>query len=120
MAAAPIGPMTFAEAEAELARMAQRTGLPIGLPDPDAWEMAARGPDGRRFAWGCSAAQDARVDLSPWGMAGACTGPGEWLRPSSPGDSPWRTGGEALLIRAARTPCDPKKSLLVRACIRLK
>lgn len=120
IAAAPIGPMTFAEAEAELARMAQRTGLPIGLPDPDDWEMAARGPDGRRFAWGCTAAKEARIDLSPWGMAGACTGPGEWLGPSSPDGRPWMAGGEALLIRAARTQCDPKKILLVRPCIRLK
>jgi hypothetical protein len=120
VAAAPIGPMTFAEAEAELAQMAQRTGLPIGLPDPDAWEMAARGPDGRRFAWGCSAAKDARIDLSPWGMAGACTGPGEWLRPSTPEDRPWMAGGGALPIRAARALCDPKKNLLVRPCIRLK
>jgi len=119
VAAKPIGPMTFAEAGAELAQMAQRTGLPIGLPDPDAWEMAARGPDGRRFAWGCTAADSARVDLSPWGMAGACKGPGEWLGASSNGDRPWMAGGKALLIRAVRSRCDPKTSLLVRPCIRV-
>jgi hypothetical protein len=120
VAAAPIGPMTYAEAEAELARMAQRTGLPIGLPDPDTWEMAARGPDGRRFAWGCSAAEEARIDLSPWGMAGACTGPGEWLGASSPGDRPWMAGGAALPIRAVRALCDPKESLLVRPIVRVR
>lgn len=118
LAASPVGTMTFAEAKAELARMALTTGLPITLPEPDLWEMAARGPDGRRFAWGCNLADSARIDLSPWGLAGACAGPGEWLGVAR-GEQSWIAGGSAMPIRAARAPCDPKKNLLVRPCIRL-
>lgn len=77
--AEPRGAGTLAEASAAAQATGQQLGRPVRLPTRDEWEMAARGPDGRRFPWGMNAEREAWSDLSPWGVAGVARGEGEWL-----------------------------------------
>jgi hypothetical protein len=84
---------TLAEARAEAARLAQRLGRAVALADPERWEMAARGPDRRRYPWGMNAERAARSDLSPWGMSDIARGDGEWLEDRASGDTGRVAGG---------------------------
>lgn len=77
--AEPRGLLTLTQAVAVAQEASQRLGRDVRLPTPEMWEMAARGPDGRRFPWGMNAERQARSDLSPWGMACKQCAPGEWL-----------------------------------------
>lgn len=96
------GPAVYADAQAAAQAEARRLDRPVSLPPPDLWEMAARGPDGRRFTWGANAEPSARVDLSPWGVAGIASGPGEWLAGIDPTGSPLAAGGSDSPAMAAR------------------
>jgi hypothetical protein len=103
--AAPRPAATFDEALADITREPHLSGLQAMLPTPDLWEMAARGPDGRRYPWGMNAQPQARVDLSPWGLSGIATGPGEWLNALADNDYFLVSGGGTLPIPAARNRC---------------
>lgn len=59
---------TWQEAQAFCADLAQRYGAAVRLPTADEWEMAVRGPDGRRFPWGNAYESDGREQPSPWGL----------------------------------------------------
>jgi hypothetical protein len=103
--ARPRGIGTYADACRATAALARRIGRPAALPSPDQWVMAARGPDGRRFPWGANGADSARVDLSPWDMAGVASGPGEWLAEARQATA-LATGGGAVPIPAWRERAD--------------
>jgi hypothetical protein len=66
--------LTSAEALALAGRLGALEGVTVSLPGDEAWEMAIRGPDGRRFAAGNLAPEAA---VSPWGVA-VVPGP-EWI-----------------------------------------
>lgn len=54
------------------------SGLPFGLPAPDEWEMAVRGPDARRFPWG-NGVEDGMLERpSPWGLESAAGAVAQW------------------------------------------
>jgi hypothetical protein len=58
----------WSEAVAFCTRLAEREGVKVRLPDADAWEMAIRGPDGRRHPWGNGFEADWQQQCSPWGL----------------------------------------------------
>lgn len=53
-------------------------GLAFSLPTPDEWEMAARGPDARRYPWGNGAEEGMLDRPSPWGIASATGAAPQW------------------------------------------
>jgi len=85
----PVVHITWFDARAYLAWLAERTGRGWRLPSEFEWEKAARGVDGRLFPWGpvldpswCCMAESHRgyplpvavddfpIDVSPWGVRG--------------------------------------------------
>lgn len=73
----PREPATFEIARTEARRLSETLGMKVCLPDPDMWEMAMRGTDGRRFPWGL--ALHARSDCTPFGLTNLFEGAGEWI-----------------------------------------
>ncbi len=59
--------MTWLQAQQVCAALTDREGIPITLPTPEMWEMAARGPDARRYPWGNGLVRHFEEYPSPWG-----------------------------------------------------
>jgi hypothetical protein len=71
MACTPAARVGYDAALSSCSALGAETGLTIRLPSADEWEMAARGPDGRRFPWGNNARAEACLGPSPWGVVNA-------------------------------------------------
>jgi hypothetical protein len=94
-------------------RLGAATDLNIRLPTSDEWEMAARGPDGRRFPWGNNARPEARFGASPWGLIGAVGLAAQWT--SSTRDAEMLVcGGEKQWVCAMREPASRASLRAVR------
>lgn len=59
-------------------------GAVLALTSADLWEMACRGPDGRRFPWGNGYEVDSPNQPSPWGVWRAVGMSAQWTSDESP------------------------------------
>jgi hypothetical protein len=92
------------------------TGLTVRLPTADEWEMAARGPDARRFSWGNSADGEARFGASPWGVNDAVGRFAQWTATAS-GDDMLVCGGPKQWVCAMRAPANRLSAQAFRVVI---
>ena len=110
------GPCDYASALEQCRELAARTGLEVRLPSADEWEMAARGPDGRRFPWGNNARSEQRFGESPWGLADAVGRVGQWTSSEQGGDAVV-CGGPDQWVCAMRAPAARDSRHALRAVI---
>lgn len=74
---------TFTAAERLCGSLSDITDAAVELPTADQWEMAARGPDGRRYPTGNGLERDMLLRGSPWGVFDAIGIVGQWCKDDS-------------------------------------
>ncbi|HEX8439774.1 SUMF1/EgtB/PvdO family nonheme iron enzyme [Archangium sp.] len=69
---------SFEEAQRLCEKLSRIEKIPLRPPTADEWEMAARGPDGRRHPWGNLSQRDGERCASPWGVEDLVGDVPEW------------------------------------------
>lgn len=79
----------------------------LHLPSADQWEMAMRGPDGRRYPWGNCLRADGQTLASPWGVKRGPANTFEWTSDADEAGMRIACGGKLIVPCAARFPVSP-------------
>jgi hypothetical protein len=95
-------PLSYVEAARRCDRLGQLEGIPLKLPTADQWEMAARGPDGRRYPWGNSLTEAGPRQPSPWRVKNMVGKASEWTGDQTAQGSRIVCGGRKSLVCARR------------------
>lgn len=74
----------------------------LHLPSADQWEMAMRGPDGRRYSWGNCLRADGALLASPWGVKRGPANIFEWTSDVDTAGMSITCGGKLTAPCAAR------------------
>jgi hypothetical protein len=77
-------------------------GASLHLPSTDQWEMATRGPDGRRYPWGNCLCRNAQLSASTWGVRKATENVFEWTSDVGSAGSRIVCGGQPTAPCATR------------------
>lgn len=104
--------------------LSRRSGAFVTLPTPDMWEMAARGPDGRRYPWGNNLERESfmrdptriRTTASPWGVLEAVGLAAQWTSPGLDTE-PVLCGVPGTFHVSARAVADDKAMYVVRPVV---
>jgi len=99
-------------------QLGEASGLAIRLPSADEWEMAARGPDARRFPWGNNARSAARLGESPWGVRDAVGQHAQWTA-TDDAEGVLVCGAANQWVCAMRTPADRRSLQAFRFIVSL-
>jgi hypothetical protein len=93
---------SYAEAARLCDRLGQLEGVPLKVPTADQWEMAARGPDGRRYPWGNSLTEAGPRGASPWSVKNMVGQASEWTGDQTAQGGRIVCGGRKSLVCARR------------------
>ncbi len=113
---------TWEEAKRLCNALGRLEGLEVALPSADAWEMAARGPDGRTFPWGNGAPESPEDQVSPWGLEQLLESGGEWTGTLGESGLPLVCGADRRGRCAVRLSTEPEGSstFAVRPIIQIR
>lgn len=115
--AEPVSLSTYEDAARLADALAELESADLRLPSADEWEMAARGPDGRRFPWGNGLQRGWEAAVSPWGLEKACGHVAQWTRDLDEAGARITRGGPehpACAKRRAVAPGDARAEAAVR------
>jgi formylglycine-generating enzyme required for sulfatase activity len=109
---------TFEQAERLCEALSRVENVPLRLPTADEWEMAARGPDGRRFPWGNLPQEGGEQYPSPWGVENLVGDVPEWTFEPETATQLLRGGVEfRTWVRHIVEPCEEELIAALRPVI---
>jgi hypothetical protein len=106
---------TFEASQRICEGLSQLTGAQVVLPTADQWEMAARGPDGRRYPSGNVVEQDMLLQPSPWDVYHTVGVAPQWARSTRIADTSVICG--AHIHCAARSPQGARETAAIRPSV---
>ncbi len=89
--------LTQTEAQRVCAQLSAASGCEVTIPNADEWEMAARGPDGRRYPWGSGLEAGGLAIPSPWGCLDNVGTVSQWATHTHQPDRSCLRGGPGML-----------------------
>ncbi len=98
-------------------RLSASSGAKVELPSVDQWEMAARGPDGRRYPSGNGFDDDMLRRGSPWGLFDAVGVVAQWTLSLDDLGEPLTCGKSRSLRCAARVPLGATQKAAIRIVV---
>ena len=108
---------TFSAAQQLCESFGTLAGATVVLPTADQWEMAARGPDGRRFPAGNGLSRDLLKDCSPWGVYESIGIAPQWTSSTDESGRPFVCGQPPHLRCSARSQAREDQTAAVRPVV---